>query len=220
MRTHAHPPEGPGPSPIPPLELGHSAPGIAGSPWGNTGPTWAQPLGPFITNSSLRPEGQGHMVSELRAFVHPQLSPVSCKAPSWGLSYWALGLLPSSEELGSCCHGNLSDLLGAHCSVPTGALRGGCLPKLSWCPQHLRLPFKAFQGRGPNPQCRGTGLRPRRHSSPDFPLWLCLGWSPSWSSPSPLLLPRKRTACCVSAFPQRCMEEGQAHSPQDFVEWP
>ena len=73
------------------------------------------------------------MVSEFRAFVHPQLSRVSCKAPSWGLSYWALGLLPSSEELGSCCHDNLSDLLRAHCSVPTGAVRG--LP-----PQALLVP--------------------------------------------------------------------------------
>lgn len=61
MRTHAHPPEGPGPSPIPPLELGHSAPGIAGSPWGNTGPTWAQPLGPFNKQQpeTRRPRSHG-----------------------------------------------------------------------------------------------------------------------------------------------------------------
>lgn len=61
MRIPAHPPEGPGPSPIPLLELGHSAPGIAGSPWGNTGPTWAQPLGPFNEQQpeTRRPRSHG-----------------------------------------------------------------------------------------------------------------------------------------------------------------
>lgn len=64
------------------------------------------------------------MVREPRASVRPQLPPVSCAAPSWGLPCRALGLFPSSEKLGSCYHGNrrfsglaLGSLFGALKSV-------------------------------------------------------------------------------------------------------
>lgn len=60
-----------------------------------------------------------------------------------------LGPLASSQlgEAGKLFPWQPEQLLWAHCSVPTRAC-GGCLPKPSWGPRHLRLPFKAFQGRG------------------------------------------------------------------------
>lgn len=160
---------------------------------GHTDPTWARPSGPFHRRACSA-KGQGHTVSELRVFAPPWQA-ASHRAPSWGLSY---GPLASSQLRGA---GKLllwqpEQLLRAHCSVLTRAC-GGCLPKPSWSPQHLRLPFKAFQGRGPKtPRAvrRPAALTLLRQPT-SMPLLRLVGLVPN-------LLPRS-LAAWVLCLPQR-----------------
>lgn len=111
---------------------------------------------------------------------------------------------PSSGELGSCCHGNLSNFSGLIVQCPQEHAGAASPSPPGASPQHLRLPFKAFQGRGPEaPRAarRPAALTLLRQPT-SVPLLQSVGLVPN-------LLP-KRPAACALCLPQRHVEVGKS----------
>lgn len=166
-------PEGPSP-PLP--TWGHS------SPWATQDPPGLSPEAHFTAGAQGQ-RGQGHTVSGWAlASLLPSGSPPILHSPLLGsllLGPWpppqlrgAGKLLPQQPERLA-----LGSLFSAHRSV------WGLPPPALLLPQHLRLPFKAFGGRG---LCYSPELLPQSHCSPVFgPTRMpWLSGSPSWSSPA------------------------------------
>ena len=171
---------------------------------GHTEPTWAQPSGPFHRRA-CGGKGQGHTVSEPGLCASPAGSLPQQARLLPGVSLRALGLLPAWGSWEAVPMATGATSLGSLFSATRAC--GGCLPKPSWGPRHLRLPFKAFQGRGleaPHATHRPAALT--LLCQPTSSGWS--GWSPSGSS-HPNLLPR-RPAACALCLPQRRVEVGKS----------
>lgn len=98
----------------------------------------------------------------------------------------------------------LGSLFSAHKSVR------GRVPKPSWCPQHPRLPFKAFQGGGSGGRCHCADVRPQR---PRLAGTSGFGRGAPSLAPCATALTQQRSGSVHVHLPPRCAPLRRADTP-------
>lgn len=146
---------------------------------------------------------------EPRASVSPP--PAASGAPAQPLH----GVFPAGSSVPSLLRGakklpwqpeplTLGSLFSAHKSVR------GRVPKPSWCPQHPRLPFKAFQGGSSGGRCHCADVRPQR---PRLAGTSGFGRGAPSLAPCATALTQQRSGSVHVHLPPRCAPLRRADAP-------